>query len=135
MTLPEPLQSALQRCIANADELIGMTDFPYATKDGRWQTVDAADMGFMPAHGSWTVGFTPGLLWLAYRLTGEQRYVDGALERCARFVHRKDDSTTHDIGFVFTPSFIVSSLKTSEWRSSHRPRAPTGGRRCRPSSS
>src|ERR671916_295636 len=98
MTLKEPLHGALQRCVDNADALIDLPDFPYATKNGKWQTVGASDAGFMPAHGSWTVGFTPGLLWLTYRLTGDQRYVEGALERCARFVHRKDDSTTHDIG-------------------------------------
>ena len=114
MTLPEPLRTALQRCVVNADEMMDLTDFAYATKNGKWQTVSAADVGFMPAHGSWTVGFTPGLLWLAYRLTGEQRYVDAALERCARFVDRKHDSTTHDIGFVFTPSFIEGYRQTGE---------------------
>jgi unsaturated chondroitin disaccharide hydrolase len=106
MTPPDSLRVALQRCVVNANKLMGMTDFPYATRNGKWQTVSPADVGFMPAHGSWTVGFTPGLLWLAYRVTGDQRYVDAALERCKRFVHRKHDSTTHDIGFVFTPSFI-----------------------------
>ncbi|WP_270889213.1 glycoside hydrolase family 88 protein [Pedococcus sp. 5OH_020] len=114
MTLIEPLHGALQRCVDNADALIGLPDFPYATKDGRWQTVGASDAGFMPAHGSWTVGFAPGLLWLAYRITGDQRYVDAALERCARFTHRKGDGTTHDIGFVFTPSFIQGYRLTGE---------------------
>ena len=114
MTLKEPLHGALQRCVDNADALIDLPDFPYATKNGKWQTVSASDAGFMPAHGSWTVGFTPGLLWLTYRLTGDQRYVDAALERCARFTHRKRDSTTHDIGFVFTPSFIEGYRLTGE---------------------
>lgn len=114
MTLKEPLLSALQRCIDNADALIDIPDFPYATANGTWQTVSASDTGFMPAHGSWTVGFTPGLLWLAYRLTGDQRYATAALERCARFTHRKTDSTTHDIGFVFTPSFIEGFRLTGE---------------------
>lgn len=114
MSLKEPLRSALQRCVRNADALIVLPDFPYATKNGKWRTVGASDSGFMPAHGSWTVGFTPGLLWLAYRLTGDQRYVDAALERCARFTHRKMDSTTHDIGFVFTPSFIEGYRLTGE---------------------
>lgn len=112
--MPEPFQSALQRCIGNAHELIELSGFPYATKNGRWQTVGPADLGFMPAHGSWTVGFTPGLLWLAYSINGEQCYADAALDRCARLVHRKDDSTTHDIGFVFIPSFIEGYRLTGE---------------------
>jgi unsaturated chondroitin disaccharide hydrolase len=116
MTLLEPLRTALQRCVVNANKLMDMPDFPYATKDGKWQTISPADAGFMPAHGSWTVGFTPGLLWLAYRLTDDRRYVDAALERCERFVHRKHDSTTHDIGFVFTPSFIEGyKLTGKDW--------------------
>ncbi|WP_461173308.1 glycoside hydrolase family 88 protein [Arthrobacter sp. Z1-9] len=100
--------------MANADKLCQLTDFPYATKDGKWQTISPDDTGFMPAHGSWTVGFTPGLLWLTSRLTGESRYADAALDRCRRFIERQNDSTTHDIGFVFIPSFVAGFQITEE---------------------
>jgi unsaturated chondroitin disaccharide hydrolase len=60
----------------------------------------------MPAHGSWTVGFTPGMLWLAHRATGRAKYADEALASCRRFLARKEDDSTHDLGFVFYPSYV-----------------------------
>jgi unsaturated chondroitin disaccharide hydrolase len=60
----------------------------------------------MPAHGSWTVGFMPGMLWLAHRATGRAKYADEALASCRRFLARKEDDSTHDLGFVFYPSYV-----------------------------
>ena len=68
----------------------------------------------MPAHGSWTVGFTPGLLWLAHRATGRRDYLDEALARCRRLLRRKDDDSTHDLGFVFYPSYVQGYGITGE---------------------
>ena len=61
---------AFDLCLDKLDTIRALADFPYATQDGVWQTTSPAELGFMPAHGSWTVGFTPGMLWLAHRATG-----------------------------------------------------------------
>jgi unsaturated chondroitin disaccharide hydrolase len=100
------LREAFDYCLEKLEIIRRLWDFPYATKDGVWQTTSPDELGFMPAHGSWTVGFTPGMLWLAHRATGRAEYADEALARCRRFLARKDDDSTHDLGFVFYPSYV-----------------------------
>jgi unsaturated chondroitin disaccharide hydrolase len=100
------LRQAFDFCLDKLEMIRRLEDFPYATRGGVWQTTAPDELGFMPAHGSWTVGFTPGMLWLAYIATGRPDYADEALARCRRFAARQDDDTTHDLGFVFYPSFV-----------------------------
>ncbi len=67
--------------------------FPHAAdgQTGRWT--------WKPG-GAWTDGFWVGLCWLAYRLTGAPRYRDWGLEWAAR-LRGREESETHDIGFLF----------------------------------
>ena len=82
--------------------------FPYITKDSRWQRNPA---GFW----SWTSGFWVGLLWLAYRLTGET-----SLERAARMELCKLESlldaeeANFDLGFLFYPAAVLGYQITGE---------------------
>ncbi len=108
------LREALTFCLDKVGELRQVRDFPYATRAGRWQTVRPDETDYMPAHGSWTVGFTPGLFWLAYAVTGREEYGREALARCRRFTHRADDRTTHDLGFIFYPSYVLGYRLTGE---------------------
>lgn len=116
MEMPQPsvLDSAFALCLDKLEHIRHLPEFPYATAQGVWQTVTPSEIGFMPAHGSWTVGFTPGMLWLAYRATGDIAYANQALERCRQFLHRKDDDSTHDLGFVFYPSYVQGYELTEE---------------------
>jgi unsaturated chondroitin disaccharide hydrolase len=108
------LQEAFDFCLEKLEAIRRLADFPYTTRHGVWQTTAPGDLGFMPAHGSWTVGFTPGMLWLAYRATGRREYAEEALDRCRRLLHRKNDDTTHDLGFIFFPSYAQGFDITGE---------------------
>lgn len=55
----------------------------------------------------WTNGFWTGTLWLAWELTGEQRYRTAAEVQVESFVARADERIFvehHDLGFLYTPS-------------------------------
>lgn len=110
----QTLREALDYCFTKLETVRALPDFPHATRGGVWQTTSPDEVGFLPAHGSWTVGFTPGMLWLAHRATGQADFADEALARCRRFLHRKDDDSTHDLGFVFYPSYVQGYGITGE---------------------
>lgn len=62
-----------------------------------------------PAIGNieWTNGFWTGMLWLAWELTGANRYREAAELQVASFVDRADRRIGvehHDLGFLYTPS-------------------------------
>lgn len=60
---------------------------------------------------SWTTGFWPGLLWLAYDLTGDESYHAAASALVPSFVdraHRDVDLDHHDMGFLYTPSCVAA---------------------------
>jgi unsaturated chondroitin disaccharide hydrolase len=59
----------------------------------------------------WTTSFWPGMLWLAYQVTGEQRYRDAAERFVPSFARRLDervDLDTHDLGFLYTLGCAVA---------------------------
>ncbi len=101
-TLPSTLVASaqarlLERIDATADRM--RPAFPHAADGitGRW----IAKPG-----GAWTDGFWVGLNWLAYRLTGADRYRAWALEWAAR-LRGREQTRTHDIGFLFQYSSVL----------------------------
>jgi unsaturated chondroitin disaccharide hydrolase len=115
---------ACDRIARTADRLEGSEEFPHVTDDGRWRTwpadVYAGWDGDSWSHGNWTCGFWVGLLWLAFSRTQDPRF-----EKWARYfgelvVPRQRDENTHDIGFIFYPSFalghLVTGMRSSESR-------------------
>ncbi len=58
----------------------------------------------------WTTGFWPGMLWLAYELTGEEAYGRAAERRVTSFIERirhRIDVDTHDLGFLYTLACVA----------------------------
>jgi unsaturated chondroitin disaccharide hydrolase len=58
----------------------------------------------------WTTGFWPGLLWLAYELTGAQEYRRAGMVQAQRFAERlreKIDVDHHDLGFLYSLACIA----------------------------
>jgi unsaturated chondroitin disaccharide hydrolase len=70
----------------------------------------------------WTTGFWTGQLWLAYEVTGEERYRAAAeihTESFDRRIRERIDIETHDLGFLYTLSCVsayklTGSLKAKE---------------------
>jgi unsaturated chondroitin disaccharide hydrolase len=100
------LQRALSYAVGRIAELAETaTGFPHATEAGKWQYTE---------NGGWTGGFWPGRLWLAYVATGDGRYASEARKWCVRLAPRQYDTTTHDLGFLFYPTYVTGYRLTGE---------------------
>lgn len=55
--------------------------------------------------GWWTSGFFPGSLWLLYEQTGDAQFRDHAKLYTARMEKEKNNTGTHDLGFMLYNSF------------------------------
>lgn len=84
---------------------------PYTTVSGTHDNKIDEDRQFGWDDGVswWTNGFWPGIMWLLYLRTGDQRYVD-----IARYAENKLDQAFadfyglhHDMGFVWLPSAVA----------------------------
>jgi unsaturated chondroitin disaccharide hydrolase len=71
--------------------------FPHTTLNGRWRTSE---------HGRWTAGHWIGIIWLAYLRSGDPALLEAARVWSHRLASRQTDTTTHDMGFLFYPSFV-----------------------------
>jgi len=92
--LKDAFQYALEKLENSSNSLQG---FPHTTKDGKWLQSD---------HGRWTAGFWVGALWLAHLFSGDKKWAERAASWSRRLEFRKKDVTTHDMGFLFQPSFV-----------------------------
>ncbi len=65
----------------------------------------------------WTSGFWPGMLWLAFELSGKELFREEALARVPDFRRRLDGRVgvdTHDLGFLYTLSCVSAWKKTGD---------------------
>ena len=68
------------------------------TRDGRWVFEDR----WAP---SWTGGFFTGMMWIFAERTGDPWWREQAERYCLLIEPRKSDTGTHDMGFMFEPSW------------------------------
>jgi unsaturated chondroitin disaccharide hydrolase len=108
MLTPELVADARQRLLARVDATAAAPPdgFPHAAAGGtgRWEAKPG---------GAWTDGFWVGLLWLAYRLTGEARYRAWGLEWAER-LRGRERQESHDIGFLFQYGAVLGWQTTGE---------------------
>lgn len=87
------------------------TLFPHYSEKGRWELLDvgvtSSWQGTTYEHGNWTAGFWFGNMWLAALGSGDDKFADLARERLPLLLKRAQDSTTHDLGFLFYPSVVL----------------------------
>ena len=105
----EKLEAALADALEKVDyALPTFTDkFPSeASKDNVYTAHDNND-----GRSTWTTGFWTGILWHAYELTGEAKYMQVANSQVPSFYERieeKNGVNHHDMGFLFTPSCVAA---------------------------
>ncbi|MBW8698659.1 Unsaturated glucuronyl hydrolase [Streptomyces sp. MBT84] len=87
----------------------GVNGFPVGTKFEKW---------VYSQNGDWVGGFWPGTLWMAWLHTGDGAFRTWALESAQKLAPRQNDTSTHDLGFLFYPSWVTAWRLTGEdtWR-------------------
>ena len=102
------IQDALAFSIARTRENVArVTDFPELAKNGQWEYARNKPGGWVGGH--WT-----GLLWLAFAQTGEKIFEQAAREWTARLAPRQNDTSTHDLGFLFELSHVLGTQFTGD---------------------
>lgn len=97
----QELQAMCDRVLARLDRTIPefAMSFPGPSSvDGRYPSID---------NNEWTNGFWTGQLWLAWELSGDDRYRAAALATLPSFAERAERKIAvdhHDLGFLYTLS-------------------------------
>jgi unsaturated chondroitin disaccharide hydrolase len=69
------------------------------------------------ANVGWTTSFWPGMLWLAYELSGDETYLRSATAHVRSFAERVERGIgldTHDLGFLYTLACVVPWQRTGD---------------------
>lgn len=86
--------------------------FPRFTSGSRWTTRRLDQLSRWLAdgsydHGNWTGGFWFGVMCLRWLGSGDAAARNLAKSRLRELAPRAFDTTTHDLGFLFYPAFIL----------------------------
>lgn len=102
-----------------------VTGFPVGTRSEKWT---------YSRTGDWVGGFWPGTLWMAWLHSGDDYFRARAVEWARKLAPRQDDTSTHDLGFLFSPSWVTAWRLTGdeEWRTGALRAADSLSRRYNP---
>ncbi|MFE5818911.1 glycoside hydrolase family 88 protein [Streptomyces sp. NPDC056479] len=86
-----------------------VTAFPVGTKFEKWT---------YSQNGDWVGGFWPGTLWMAWLYSKDDAFRTWALASAEKLAPRQYDTGTHDLGFLFYPSWVTAWRLTGDdrWR-------------------
>ncbi|MGJ7907503.1 glycoside hydrolase family 88 protein [Actinopolyspora sp. H202] len=96
------LDFCVERIRALAPEVTG---YPERTEFEKWVYND---------DGGWVGGFWPGQLWLAHLHSGDAELGRHARRSASGLERRATDTSTHDLGFLFYPSWVTAWRITGE---------------------
>lgn len=102
-----------------------VTAFPVGTKFEKWT---------YSQNGDWVGGFWPGTLWMAWLYSKDDDFRTWALASAEKLAPRQYDTGTHDLGFLFTPSWVTAWRLTGDekWRAGALQAADSLSRRYNP---
>ncbi|MEV8086912.1 glucuronyl hydrolase [Streptomyces nigra] len=102
-----------------------VTAFPVGTRFEKW---------VYSQNGDWVGGFWPGTLWMAWLYSGDDAFRTRALASAQKLAPRQNDTGTHDLGFLFYPSWVTAWRLTGDdaWRAGALKAAGTLIRRYNP---
>jgi len=108
----EKLQYALGEALKKIDKNLDVftTVFPSHASVNNVYTIDENIDG-------WQEGFWSGILWIAYELTGDEKYKNVAMMQIPTYTKRIDERLVvdhHDMGFLYTPSCIAAYKLTGD---------------------
>jgi unsaturated chondroitin disaccharide hydrolase len=103
------LSDAVDRIDDNIDQFYDRFRGP-SSEGLVYQPTDNAD--------GWTASFWTGQCWLAYEVTGQERFRDAAQTQLRTFDRRLDEGNvlTHDLGFLYTLSAVAGYAVTGSER-------------------
>lgn len=94
---PDPPLTVAMHHLGNAQAYSIKNSYPRSTNpDGTIKRVSASD---------WTSGFFPGSLWLMYEYTKDTSWLTRATQWTAGLEGQKNNTSTHDLGFILYSSF------------------------------
>ncbi|MFF0000810.1 glycoside hydrolase family 88 protein [Streptomyces avermitilis] len=83
----------------------GVSAFPVGTKFEKW---------VYSQNGDWVGGFWPGTLWMAWLYSKDEELRTLALDSARKLAPRQHDTSTHDLGFLFSPSWVTAWRLTGD---------------------
>ncbi len=108
------LDSCIRKIRATAIELQDdFPRFPHSASGGTWSTSGEEEWKKL-IDGYWTGGFWVGMLFLAYKLTGEKDFLDWGRKWFAELSPRAKKEGIHDLGFLFFPSAALGAELTDD---------------------
>ncbi|AZQ32402.1 glucuronyl hydrolase [Streptomyces cyaneochromogenes] len=116
-TVARPPAPTLHKLRAAADYAVekvravapSVTAFPVGTKFEKW---------VYSQNGDWVGGFWPGTLWMAWLHSKDDAFRGWAVASAEKLAPRQYDTGTHDLGFLFYPSWVTAWRLTGDarWR-------------------
>ena len=94
-------------------EALKKIDYAMETLGDKFASHNSVNGVYLPVEndGGWNCGFWTGMLWIAYELTGDEKYrklAERHIPTYYRRIKEKIGVNHHDMGFVFIPSCVAA---------------------------
>jgi unsaturated chondroitin disaccharide hydrolase len=102
----EPIDKVIDESLAfSVKQYTLMADVMKDMPDLLPRTIDTAGALVTAGSGWWTSGFFPGSLWYLYEYSNDEKIKDAAMLMTSGIEKEKDNTGTHDLGFMLYNSF------------------------------